>query len=109
MITWFFGNTGAGKTTAARELMNQGAVLIDGDELRDATGNHDLTEAGRRRQNWTAAKLAQIFEGQSHKVVVATICPYRDQREQIKESIGCEFVYLGYEGDDHVPDSPFER
>lgn len=107
MITWYYGNTGAGKTTEARK--NAGAVLIDGDELREATGNHDLSEEGRRRQNWTAAKLAKLFSDQGHDVVVATICPYRDQREQIRDMIGCEFVYLGYDGDDQIAESPFER
>lgn len=107
MITWYYGNTGAGKTTLARQHKN--ALVIDGDELRDITGNHDLSESGRRSQNWTAAKLAINLEKQGANVVLATICPYRDQREQIKKMTGCEFIYIGYKGDDQIPDSPFER
>ena len=110
MIKWFIGNTGAGKTTQARFLAEKtGAILIDGDELRDATGNHDLSETGRRRQNFTAAKLAKLFNAQGHDVVIATICPYKDQREEIQKMINCEFIYLEYANDDKIPESPFER
>lgn len=110
MIRWYYGNTNAGKTTKAlAEAKLSGALHIDGDILREITGNHDLSEAGRRRQNWTAAKLAQELAFQGFDVVVSTICPYRDQREQIKKTLACEFVYLGYEGDDQIEESPFER
>lgn len=108
MITWYYGNTGAGKSMEAFKHVGS-AVIIDGDRLRAITSNYDLSEAGRRRQNWTAAKLAQEFDMQGLDVVVATICPYRDQRAQIKEMIDCEFIYIGYDGDNLIPESPFER
>lgn len=107
MITWYYGNTGAGKTTAAKKHTD--AVVLDSDEIRAAIRNYDLSEMGRRRQNFTLSQLALVIAEQGFDVVVASICPYRDQRESIQKMTECEFIYIGYEGDDQIPESPFER
>lgn len=108
MITWVYGNTGAGKTTRARKLATN-AVLLDADELRECLAFFDLSEFGRRKFNLAVAKIAKNLNTQGFDVVVATICPYRDLRKQVKEITGCKFIYLSYAGDDKVDVSPFER
>ena len=107
MITWYYGNTGAGKTTQARKHKN--CVLLDGDELRECFNNYDLSEEGRRKSNIDTARLAKLIENQGLDVVVAKICPYRDLREEVQLITGCEFIYMSYNGDDKIKDSPFER
>ena len=48
MIIWITGQPGAGKTTLARWIKNNHipAVIVDGDELREALNNFDYSEAG---------------------------------------------------------------
>jgi len=104
MITWFYGNTGAGKTTKARALVKEsGAILLDGDELRGVWGL-DLSTDGRLEQNNRVYKLAKLLESQGFDVVVAVICPFRAQRWSFQ---GVNFVYV--EGGKSGEDYPFEK
>jgi len=91
MITWFYGNTGAGKTTRAKALARQvNAILLDGDELREVW-SLGFTESDRREQNQRVYRLAKLLERQGFDVVVALICPYKDQREGFT---GVNFIYV---------------
>lgn len=107
MITWIYGNTGAGKTALLRQMKD--CVQLDADDIRDALDFTDMSEEGRRKFNLMMAGLADVLASQGHDVAVATICPYRDQRKDIEEWIGCRFIYVGYAGDDDLKSSPFER
>ena len=93
MITWITGNTGAGKTTLAQK-MRKNEVVLDGDMLRKVWTDLDLSEQGRCEQNLRAARLAKMLEEQGFDIIVATICPYKDLRDQVQKITGCTFIYL---------------
>jgi len=93
MIIWLTGNTQAGKTTLARHLKTDDAIILDGDELR-TVWKLGLSQEDRYEQNLRAARLAKILEKQGFVVIVALICPYEDLREQVKDITNCKFIYL---------------
>ena len=106
MITWVTGNSGAGKTTLAKRLLKH-EIHLDGDEMRAVWPGVGLDEGSRREQNLRVARLAKTLENQGFDVIVSTICPYRDLREQIKTMTGCRFIYL--EGGKEGVEYPYER
>lgn len=106
MIRWITGNSEAGKTTLARG-MRRHEIILDGDALRGVWPGLDWSEVSRREQNLRTARLAKLLEDQGFDVIVATICPYRDLREQVRSITGCEFIYL--EGGREGPEYPYER
>lgn len=107
MILWLSGNTGAGKTTLADRLQDMGhaVTILDGDTLRGVWTDLGLSEAARREHNLRTARLAVMLEDQGHTVVVATICPYKNLREEIRRMTGCFFIYLdgGHPADELHP------
>jgi len=102
MITWITGNSKAGKSTLARK-MRKGEVVLDGDVLRSIWPGLGFSEEDRKEQNMRAARLAKELDSQGFDVIVATICPYKALRDEIKKLTGCRFVYLegGLSGDDY--------
>lgn len=109
MITWFTGNSGAGKTTLARALQRSRprSILLDGDALRTVWPGLGLSPEHRWEQNMRAARLAILLEDQGFEVIVATICPYRELRAEIYRITGCKFVYV--EGGRSGTEYPYER
>lgn len=108
MITWFYGNTGSGKSSIAGAYAQMTESLhLDGDDLRNIWPELGLDERSRRTQNTRAMKLAGLIESQGFDVVVSTICPYRDQRSEIYDTLNCKFVFIhgGKSGSDY----PFEH
>ena len=91
MITWFTGNTGSGKTTAAQKLK---AILLDGDELRRIWPGLSLNKQDRWEQSLRTARLATNLEKQGHDIAVAVIAPYRELRKEIWKICKCKFVYM---------------
>jgi len=81
MVILITGKAGAGKThyskELAKELIDQGekVVVLDGDELRDQTGNKDFTDKGREENLRKAADLAAEFERDGFTVICAFIAP----------------------------------
>jgi len=107
-ILWIFGNTGAGKTTLAKEFVRRfGAFHLDGDILQKETGNFDMSPAGRRCRCLGAAKEAERLCVLG-PVVVSMITPYEDLRMQIKELVDPLFIYLPY-GKPASVENPFEE
>lgn len=90
-VLWLTGLSGAGKTTIARSLAvlfrSRGMlpVMLDGDEIRNATGQRGFDEASREAHNLTVGRLAALFESQGHLVIVSMISPYQKVRQQIRE------------------------
>lgn len=111
MILWLTGNTGSGKSTLAKKLEGKRTVILDGDNIREETGNFDLSEPGRRKHCENVFQMALEEERNGYAVIVAVICPYEDQREKFVKG-GAKFIYLpgGHETDrDHpyeVPQNP---
>ena len=107
MIKWLFGNSGAGKTTLAKEMLNYKTVHLDGDDVREVWTDLKLDYASRYEQNMRIARLAKIIESQGFDVIVSSICPYRELRKEVQKLTQCEFIYLsgGLEGSEY----PFEE
>lgn len=94
-VYWLFGNSGAGKTTLAKELQRRlpQSLLLDGDDLR-AVWRLGFSKEDRYEQNFRAARLASIAAEQGITVIVALICPYRELRAKISEHINPHWIYL---------------
>ena len=101
MVYFITGKAGAGKTTYAYnlryELHQQGysVYILDGDEVRDATGNDGFSDEDREKHILTIASYAKLAEQQNITVIIALIAPKRiwrmKAREMFQESI---LVYL---------------
>jgi len=100
---WLYGPSGAGKTTVGAELVRmirktgQGAVLIDGDELRNTVSmDLGLDSAGRLLQARRAAFVARYVLEAGGIPVVSLITPcesFRSLAEVILDG-RVDFVYL---------------
>lgn len=105
-VTWFTGNSGAGKTTRARAAAQPGDIILDGDKLREVWPGLGLSEADRWEQNLRVARLARYLDSQGIQIYVAVIAPYRALRAEIQRICGCEFIYLP--GGRSGPEFPYE-
>lgn len=107
MVTWITGNSGAGKTTLANKLVAlDGGILLDGDEMR-ICWKLGFSKNDRIENNLRIARIAKILSEQGFKVVVATICPYRALRMEVKQITNCRFIYL--DGGKTGKDYPYEQ
>ncbi|MCK9370977.1 adenylyl-sulfate kinase [Candidatus Dojkabacteria bacterium] len=90
MIYWIYGQSGAGKTTLANKLEG---IHLDADEIRPAICE-DLgyTEEDRKKNNSRIARLAKLLDNQGYDVVVSTICPYEDLRDEVYYICKCRFI-----------------
>ncbi|ADB33192.1 adenylylsulfate kinase [Kribbella flavida DSM 17836] len=98
---WLTGLPSAGKSTVARAaakvLAERGhrVEVLDGDEIRAVLGTSGFDRAARdanvRRIGW----LAELLARNGVTVLVASIAPYRETREQVRgshEHAGIPFV-----------------
>lgn len=106
MVTWITGNSQSGKTTLAKQMKTDNTVILDGDDMREALENKDLTKKGRWQQNIRVAYLATILEEQGFDVIVALICPYKKLRDIVHAITNCSFIYLS--GGKKHKDYPYE-
>ncbi len=90
-VVWITGLSGAGKTTLARALLERlpGAVLLDGDELREALGtaNAGFDADSRKKLALTYARLAGLLARQGMTVVVATISCFYEVHAWNRENL----------------------
>ena len=92
MIYWIIGQSCSGKTTLAKLFHAQGTNLLylDGDDLRKIFGNSyspaHFTREYREEQTKCLQRFVAHISDQGFIVVVATVNPYRDIREQFKRS-----------------------
>lgn len=102
MILWITGNSRSGKTTLAKWLIellynNAGirAVWMDGDAMRRLWPELGYSMADRMINNMRIARAAQSWSDQGHTVIVSTICPTQEIRDQVREICpSVKFVYL---------------
>ena len=98
MIYWLTGQPGAGKTTLAKHLANyfenNNVIHIDGDDLRDIFQNKDYSEVGRRKNIERAQDIARFMSEKGFNVIVSLVSPYKDQRDQFKETNEVIEVYV---------------
>lgn len=90
---WIFGRAGAGKSTLAsflnQKLVEEGKAVeqLDGDQIRQQTGNEDYTFHGRKLHLSYMAHMARILNSHRIYVVASFITPFESYRRMIKETI----------------------
>jgi len=90
MVYLITGKAGAGKThysqALAKEFTDEGipVATLDGDAIRNNTGNHDFTDKGRINNLTFAAKLAQIHEDKGEVVILSFIAPKKKWRDMMR-------------------------
>jgi adenylylsulfate kinase-like enzyme len=102
-IYWFYGRSGAGKTTLsetlAERLQQRGFPVfkVDGDKLRSGLC-YDLNfdAASRTENHRRAAEVALLAMEQGFIVLGATMCPQHSHRSLLREILGenLRFIYL---------------
>ena len=94
-IIWLTGQTGAGKTTHAELLAPAlGAVVLDGDEMRESISvGASFTKEDRDAHNLRVARLALTLAKRS-PVIVSVIAPFEDTRKQIDDLIKPTWVHI---------------
>ncbi|MCR8644683.1 adenylyl-sulfate kinase [Paenibacillus sp. N1-5-1-14] len=92
-LVWLTGLSGAGKTTLA-EALNQvlaPSIILDGDVLRQGLNRdlgfaaEDRIEVGRR-----TGEVAKLLLTAGFHVIVSSISPYCQIREQVRQSVGVD-------------------
>jgi len=97
MIYWLTGQPGAGKTTLAKfmnEYVLTNSIHIDGDDIRELFDNKDYSKKGRMKNVEIAQLMACFLHNKGFNIVVSLVSPYRDQREELKQSLGDKLVEM---------------
>lgn len=95
-VTWLTGQSGAGKTTIAKELQKDySCVILDGNEMRDSISlGAGFSPDERSIHNYRVARLAKVLSGQTN-IIVAVIAPVAKTRWTIDTNYPMiTFVYL---------------
>ena len=79
------------------------AEFKDGSIYQQTPEDVSLTD----EQNLRVARLAKTLDLQGFDVIVSTICPYKDLREEVQKITGCRFIYL--DGGRSGVQYPYER
>ena len=95
MITWIYGESGAGKTTLAKNLLSNKTIHLDGDDMRESISKGlGFSNEDRLENNLRIARLAKVLDRQGFDVVVSTICPTPEMRQQVFWITKCRFVKI---------------
>ncbi len=114
-IIWLTGQSGAGKTTLAEALKEKiGAVILDGDEMRESISRGaGFSKEEREEHNLRVARLALTLAKQS-PVIVSVIAPFASTRKKIDVIAKPLWIYVhqkkqkkGQAYPYEVPKSPF--
>jgi adenylylsulfate kinase len=93
MIYWLIGQPACGKTTLAKLLKPMLGICclhFDGDDLRKIFGNsyskEHFTKEWRKEQTRALQRLVAYIADQGFNVIISTVNPYRNVREEFKKS-----------------------
>ena len=94
-IIWLTGQSGAGKTTVARELQKEfDCVILDGDEMRKSISlGAGFSREDRTEHNLRVARLAKVLAEQK-MVIVSVIAPIAKVRKQIDDICSPDWIYI---------------
>jgi adenylyl-sulfate kinase len=98
-VLWFTGLSGSGKTTIAKEVLEQlkreghSAMLLDGDEIRDIFKNYGFDKAARLKHINDVAKMAVYLQKQGIIPIVSLISPFEEARESAR-AISSDFTEI---------------
>ena len=108
-IIWITGQSGAGKTTLANELKALvGAVVLDGDEMRESISKDaGFSKGARDAHNIRVVRLALVLAKQ-RPVIVAVIAPYAETRKKIDAIANPVWVYIRRKGQKKGENYPYE-
>jgi adenylylsulfate kinase len=115
MILFVIGNTGAGKTTAVKNMLelfdeDESPIWLDGDMVRWVWPGLGFSKEDRIENNMRVARLAKVLDDQGFNVIISMICPYRELRDKIRNLLGSsvEFIFLsgGKEPSEMYPYEP---
>ena len=90
MVYLITGKKNSGKTTYAKRLVKEleeegnKVLWLDGDELRNETGNNDFTPKGRYGNLMLAASRAQKAEREGKIVVLSFVAPLKAWRNSMR-------------------------
>ena len=98
---WFFGRSGAGKTTLANDLAarlragSRPVIHLDGDTFRDGL-SRDLGFSARDRaeNHRRMAEVARLLMGQGFEVVVSSMAPLRLHRDGVRAVLGDAVTWI---------------
>lgn len=102
-IFWFFGRSGAGKTTLAQltaEILRYHSVpvvLLDGDDIRRGLSSDlGFDEVARTETHRRVAEVAKICSANGVVTLAATIAPQHIQREAVNRIVGAfvSWIYV---------------
>lgn len=98
---WFYGMSGAGKTTLAKMVVERFPhfILVDGDDLRQ-TLNSDLgfSSEDRTKNITRAAQICALLNSQGKSVIATMMTPLKGQRQLVNEIVNkdnnLDFLYI---------------
>jgi adenylyl-sulfate kinase len=100
-VFWFFGRSGAGKTTLALRLRaglvdrNIPVIYLDGDEMRSTLcSDLGFKSEARLENHRRIAEIARLLTQQGMNVVVSTMAPEYQQRDLVSGILGSNLVWL---------------
>lgn len=100
-VFWFFGRSGAGKTTLARALYRAlldreiPAFYLDGDDLRSSLcANLTFTAEAQLENHRQMAGVAKLATGQNLNVAVSSMAPQHCQRNIVKQTLDGRLTWI---------------
>ena len=95
VVVWLTGLSGSGKSTLANALEHalhergHHSFLLDGDNIRHGLNRDlDLSPEGRRENIRRIGEVTRLLLDAGLIVVTAFISPYRDDRAQVRNTVG---------------------
>lgn len=104
MIYYFIGESTSGKTTLGNKLhkflkteirnWKQTVFHIDEDEIRELYEITDYSKVGTRKLIKQTQRLVELLHNNGCDVVVSSVTPFLDVREEFKDQFGSDIVEI---------------